>query len=117
MYLSWLFKYWKNARVPQGSVQGPLLFFIYINDLSDGLSLNIRRFPDDSSLFSAVHNIHSSASNLNKDLKTTNEWAFQWKMSFNPDVNKQAQEVIFSRKSKNMNHPPQTFFKAQHKNI
>ena len=51
-------------------------------------------------------NIHNSASYLNKDLKTTNEWAFQWKMSFNPDPNKQSQEVIFSGKSKNIYHFP-----------
>ena len=55
---------------------------------------------------SVVHNIQSSASDLNKDLKTKNEWVFRWKRSFNPDPNKQAQEVIFSRKFKNMHHPP-----------
>ena len=50
---------------------------------------------------------------MNKDLKTINEWAFQWKMSFNPDPNKQAQEVIFTRKSKNMRHPPLIFNKSK----
>ena len=44
-------------------------------------------FADDTSIFSVVSDIHSSASDLNKDLKTINEWAFQWKMSFNPDPN------------------------------
>ena len=86
---------------------------ICINDLPDGLSSNVRIFADGTSLFSVVHNIHSSASNLNKDLKTINEWAFQWKISFNPDPNKQAQEVIFSRKSKNMRHPPLIFNKSK----
>ena len=38
-----------------------------------------------------------------------NEWAFQWKMHFNPDPNKQANEVIFSRKSKVHSYPPLTF--------
>ena len=64
-------------------------------------------------LFSVVHDIHSSASGLNKDLETINEWAFQWKMSFNPDPNKQAQEVIFTRISKNMHHPPLIFNKSK----
>ena len=76
-----------NAGVPQGSILGPLLFLIYINDLPDGLSSNVKLFADDTSLFSVVHDIHSSASDLNKDLKTINEWAFQWKMSFNLDPN------------------------------
>ena len=38
--------------------------------------------------------------NLNEDLKKINDWATQWKMSFNPDPTKQAQEVISSRKIK-----------------
>ena len=36
-------------------------------------------------------------------------WALQWKMSFNPDISKQAQEVIFSRKLKKTPHPPLMF--------
>ena len=43
--------------------------------------------------------------NLNKDLEIINSWAFQWKMNFNPDPIKQAQEVIFSRKAKEVDHP------------
>ena len=38
-----------------------------------------------------------------------NNWEYQWKMSFNLDPNKQAQEVIFSRKTEKKNHPPLTF--------
>ena len=45
-----------------------------------------------------------SGRELNDDLRKISNWAFQWKMSFNPDVNKQAQEVIFSRKMKSNIH-------------
>ena len=38
-----------------------------------------------------------------------NAWANQWKITFNPDSNKQAQEVIFSCKTKKISHPPLNF--------
>ena len=51
-------------------------------------------------LFSVVHNANTTAKELNNDLVKISRWAYQWKMSFNPDPSKQAQEVIFSRKTK-----------------
>ena len=75
-----------------------MLFVIYINDLLDNLSSNVKLFADDASLFSAIHDINVSAGGLNEDLKKIRDWVFQWKMIFNPHTSKQAQEVIFSRK-------------------
>ena len=74
-----------------------MLFSIYINDLSDGLKSECKLFPDNTSLFSVVHDIDTSASDLNEDLQKIGNWIFKWKMNLNPDPNKQAQEVIFSR--------------------
>ena len=61
---------WKNvlAGVPQGSVLGPLLFLIYINDLSDGLTSICKIFADDTSLFSKAINKEKSEIEPNKDL-------------------------------------------------
>ena len=89
-----------NAGVPEGSILGPLLFLIYINDLADGLSLNAKLLAGDTSLFSVVHNANTTGKELNNDLVKINRWAYQWKMSFNPDPCKQTQELIFSRKTK-----------------
>ena len=94
-----------NDGVPQGSILGPLLFLIYINDLSYNFQCNPKLFADDASLFSTVKVPKRKAKNLNSNLKETNRLAFQWKMSFNPDPTKQAQEVIFSRKTIKKIHP------------
>ena len=93
---------WKkiNSGVPQGSVLGPLLLLIDINDLPDGITSICKIFADDTSLFSKVLDINESANKLNTDLEKITKWAHQWKMQFNPDPNKQANEVIFSRRSK-----------------
>ena len=95
-----------TAGVPLGSILGPLSFLIYINDLSGDLSSKGKLFADDASLFSVTDDITTSANELNNDLKKISDWAFQWKMSFNPDPSKQAQKVTFSRKFKNVSHPP-----------
>ena len=98
-----------NAGVPQGCILGPLLLLMYISDLTNDLSSSAKLFVDDTSLFSVVFNVDASAKELNDDLAKAQDWALQWKMSFNPDISKRAQEVIFSRKLKKTPHPPLTF--------
>ena len=93
------------AGVPQGSVLGPLLFLIYINDLPNELKSNAKLFADDTSLFTIVKDESESANVLNNDLLLISKWAFNWKMLFNPDPNKPAQEVLFSKKKKAESHP------------
>ena len=78
---------------------------VYINDLPDNLESSAKLFADDTPLFSTVHNPLLSAEIMNKDLIKISTWANRWEMSFNPDITKQPQEVIFSRKSKKTDHP------------
>ena len=52
-----------------------------------------------------VHDINTLASDLNEDLQKIGNWSFQWKMNFNPNSNKQAQEIIFSRTKTASLHP------------
>ena len=84
-----------SAGVTQGSILGPLFFLIYINDLSKDISSTVKLFADDTSIFSVVDDVNVSVVQLNNDLLKISKWAYQWKMSFNPDVSKQAQEVAF----------------------
>ena len=76
-----------------------------MNDLSGDFSFKAKLFADDTSLFKVAHNINTAANEINNDLKKVSNWAFQWKMSFNPDPSKQAQEIIFSGKLKEILHP------------
>ena len=56
-----------------------------------------------------VSNIHTCATTLSQDLNSITNWAFHWKIIFNSDLSKQAQEVIFSRKIKKLLHPTLLF--------
>ena len=87
-----------QAGVPQGSVLGPLLFLVYINDLTDNINSEMRLFADDSSWFTAVKGVEQTHEKLVKDLGTITSWAHQLKTIFNPDITKQAAEVVFSCK-------------------
>ena len=78
---------------------------MHINYLSDNLQCNPALYVADTSWFSTVKMPERTANNLTKNPKEINKRVFQWKMSFNLDSTKQAQEVIFSRKSTKKIHP------------
>ena len=86
--------------MPQGFLLGRMLFQIYITDLTYNINSRIKLFADDSSLFIKVKNIEEAHSMLTSEVNTISTWAHQWKMQFNPDITKQAIEVIFSSKYK-----------------
>ena len=97
---------WSALR---GHFRGPLLFLIYMKDLSNNLSSTRKLFADNTSLFSVVNDVDLSEFHLNSGLKKS-EWAYQWKMSFNPDISKQAQEVIFFTKPVKASYPAVFFY-------
>ena len=89
-----------KAGVPQGSILGGLLFLVYIYDLTENLHSNPKLFTDDASLFSTVTDEALSSSHLNDDWSKINDWAYKWKMSFNPDSTTPTHEVVFSSEKK-----------------
>ena len=83
---------------------GPLLFLVY---LEKNIRPNVKFFADDTMLYSVVEDPNLSAAD--HDLKLISQWAFQWKMAFNPDPNKQATEILFLCKKKPVQHPDLIF--------
>ena len=66
-------------------------------------------FADGTSLFSKIIDTRNSQNTLNSDLEIIKNRVYQWKMQFNPDLKKQANEAIFSRESNRCTYPPVTF--------
>ena len=102
---------WTNilAGVRQGSALGPFFFLIDINVLPDGLKSIFKIFTDVTSLFSKINEVDTNNIDISNDLVKISRWAYQWKMSFNLDINKQATEVYLSQR-REQSLPPSIIF-------
>ncbi len=84
-----------TAGVPQGSILGPIMFLIYINDLPEGLISNVKLYADDTSLFVSEKNPENATRELAEDLNRISEWSTKWKVKMNPD---KTERLVISRK-------------------
>ena len=72
-----------TSGVPQGSVLGPILFLVYINDLPEELSSQVRLFADDTAVYLTVGG-SDDGKTLQTDLDRLSVWENRWDMEFNP---------------------------------
>ena len=70
------------SGVPQGSVLGPLLFNIYVNDIPDTVKSPILLFADDIKIFRSIKT-REDYTQLQLDLNCLSEWSLKWKLKFN----------------------------------
>ena len=93
---------WRNVTsgVPQGSVLGPLLFIMYINDLDIGLVSKISKFADDTKL-GVNANCSEAVEHLKEDLRKLGEWSLKWQMPFNVD---KCKVMHIGHKNKNVSY-------------
>ena len=74
------------SGVPQGSVLGPLLFLLYVNDLPNWVKANIKIFADDTKLWGPICSVEDSDV-LQEDLRRLKVWSDEWLLHFNPEKN------------------------------
>ena len=92
-----------KAGVSQGSILGPLLSLLYINDIVENINCSIRLYVDDTSLYIIVDEPLGTAQLLNSDISKVHTWATNWLVTINPS---KSESLLFSRKLYRPYHPP-----------
>lgn len=98
-----------NSGVPHGSVLGPILFLVFINDLPNKIRSKVRLFADDTAVYLAVSNIHD-AKILQANLDQLQLWEKEWDMQFNPS---KCTVLHITRSKKHSHHNMDKYWNGQ----
>ena len=90
-----------TASVPQGSILGPLLFLIYVNDITENMECTVNLFADDTSVQQRINNANSFDI-VNRDLQRLTSYGVHWLVKFNAT---KTDYMIVSKKRNRPNHP------------
>ena len=72
-----------RSGIPQGSVLGPVLFLVYVNDLPESVKCDIKLFADDAKLYASSKQGNSQHSQMQADLQSLANWSATWLLPFN----------------------------------
>ena len=73
------------SGVPQGTVLGPILFIIYINDISANIASTVKIYADDTKIYRKIMEPDKDIPALQLDLNKLSDWANKWQLRFNPE--------------------------------
>ena len=90
-----------TAGVPQGSILGPLLFLVYVNDIVIDINSDILLYADDTILMRVITDPAQDIRTVNNDLENLNKWAQQWAISFSPS---KSEHMIISKRTNHIHY-------------
>ena len=101
------------SGVPQGSVLGPILFLVFINDLPDLAETTVRLFADDAKTYSTI-NTDNDVRNLQRTTDKFYDWSIKWDMDFDE---KKCKRLHLGKKEANNNYFMKTKYLTQKKKM